>query len=451
MQRADGATPTAAPGRTTRRRWPGLVAATLWLFGLATFPASMWMDRLFAEAGRPDLRQSEVGPVVLMVVAATVGAVLVGRRPRHPVGWLLMAIGGGLVLTWAAAQYLALSLLLQPLVLPGTRLVALWYPAGACSVLVFVAFVLLLTPTGSLPSPRWRWWARTVGGVSVMLLVAVTVVPGSVDLRSKVDGGPLEFRGLDGVVLLASQVMPVFGMVAVVVAAASLVVRFRHAGGVERQQLRWVALAACLSPVAAVAVLVGLLSGTRSAVEWALIAGTVGVVLAIGAAALRYRLYDLDRIVSRTVAYGLLTVLLGGSYAAIVLGLGQLVGRRSTVLVASATLAVAGAFQPARHRIQQVVDRRFNRGHYDAAETVRTFGAELREHVDLTTLTIQLAAVIDQTMHPSHMSLQLQPSVVADRGLADGSGSTSSEQVLTEAIHREPTANSPPTGTTQLS
>jgi hypothetical protein len=448
MQRADGVTTAAGPGHTSRQRWPGLVTAALWVAVMVTIPASLWIDRLFDEAGRPDLRQFEVAPAVLMVVAVTVGAVLAARRRRHPVGWLLMAVGGGLVLTWAAAQYLALALLLlQPQVLPGTRLVALWYTAVACSVLVFVAFVLLLTPTGSLPSPRWRWWARTVVGVSVTLLVAVTVVPGSVDLRSKVDGGPLEFRAVDGVVLLASQLMPMFGMVAVVVAAASLVVRFRRAVGVERQQLRWVALAGGLSPVAAVAVLVGLLTGARAAVEWGFIGGSVGVVLAIGAAALRYRLYDLDRIVSRTVAYGLLTVLLGGSYAAIVLGLGQLVGRRSSVLVAGATLAVAGAFQPARRRIQQAVDRRFNRGHYDAAETVRTFGVQLREHVDLATLTAQLAAVIDQTMHPSHMSLRLQPSVVADRGPAGGTGVASTDAGAIRS-HPSPDGDTPVTAET---
>lgn len=409
MQRAHGAARATAPGPKAPRTWPGPVAAAVWLVFMATWPASLWIDRLLADAGRPDLRQSAAGPTILMAVAVTIGAVLAARRPRHPVGWLLMGIGGGLVLTWAAAQYLALALLLHPQVLPGTRLVALWYPVGACSVLVLVSFVLLLTPTGSLPSPRWQWWARTVVGMSATLVVVVSVVPGPIDLRSKVDGGPLEFRGLDGVLLSASQLMPVLGMVAIVVAAASLVVRFRRARGVERQQLRWVALAGGLSPVAALAVVVGVIAGVRPLVEWALIACSIGVALAVGAAALRYRLYDLDRIVSRTVAYGLLTVLLGGAYSAIVLGIGQLARQRSSLLIAGATLAVAAAFQPARHRIQRAVDQRFNRSHYDAAEIVRTFGAQLREHVDLATLTAQIAAVIDHTMHPSHLSLQVLP------------------------------------------
>jgi hypothetical protein len=135
-----------------------------------------------------------------------------------------------------------------------------------------------------------------------------------------------------------------------------------------------------------------------------------GLPLAIGAAVLRYRLYDLDRIVSRTLGYGLLTLLLGGGYAAVVLGLGQLLGRdSSSLVVAAATLAVAAAFQPARRRIQRLVDRRFNRRRYDAARTVDAFAARLREQVDLDALSAELLAVVDQTMQPTVASLWLRP------------------------------------------
>jgi hypothetical protein len=125
---------------------------------------------------------------------------------------------------------------------------------------------------------------------------------------------------------------------------------------------------------------------------------------------LRYRLYDLDRIISRTVAYGLLTVLLGGGYAVVVLGLGQLLGQDSSLVVAGATLAVAAVFQPARGRIQQVVDRRFNRRRYDATRTIAAFSARLREEIDLDTLSAELLAVIEQTMEPTTVSLWLRPS-----------------------------------------
>ena len=131
--------------------------------------------------------------------------------------------------------------------------------------------------------------------------------------------------------------------------------------------------------------------------------------LAIGAAILRYRLYDLDRIISRTLAYGLLTILLGGAYAVVALGLGQLLGRDSSLAVAGATLAVAAVFQPARRRIQAVVDRRFNRRRYNTAQTMAAFSVRLRDHTDLDTLTSEVLGVVDQTMQPTRASLWLRP------------------------------------------
>ena len=131
--------------------------------------------------------------------------------------------------------------------------------------------------------------------------------------------------------------------------------------------------------------------------------------VAIGAAILRYRLYDLDRIISRTLAYGLLTLLLGGGYAVVVLGLGQLLGQDSSLAVAAPTLVVAALFQPARRRIQAAVDRRFNRRRYDAARTIQAFSARLREQVDLDTLSVDLLAVVDHTMQPTQASLWLRP------------------------------------------
>jgi hypothetical protein len=143
-----------------------------------------------------------------------------------------------------------------------------------------------------------------------------------------------------------------------------------------------------------------------------LVAAGVSVALlplATGAAILRYRLYDLDRIISRTLAWGLLTVLLGGGYALVVLGLGQLLGRDSSLVVAGATLAVAAVFQPARRRIQQAVDRRFNRRRHDAAETIQAFSTHLRDQLDLDSLTVELLAVADQTRQPTQVSLWLRP------------------------------------------
>jgi hypothetical protein len=177
-----------------------------------------------------------------------------------------------------------------------------------------------------------------------------------------------------------------------------------------------VALAAALMVVAAVVVLAGLALAATDVVTWAISVWVAGLPLAIGAAVLRYRLYDLDRIISRTLAYGLLTLLLGGGYAGGVLGLGQLVGQDSSLVVAGATLAVATVFQPARRRVQRAVDRRFNRRRYDAAQTIAAFSARLREEVDLDTLTAELLAVVEQTMQPTLVSLWLRPSVSVPQG-----------------------------------
>jgi peptidoglycan/LPS O-acetylase OafA/YrhL len=193
------------------------------------------------------------------------------------------------------------------------------------------------------------------------------------------------------------------------VAAASLIVRFRRARGVERLQLRWLVLAAGLAAALVVALAALAPTGNEIALGWVTAVCVALLPLATGAAILRYRLYDLDRIISRTVAYGLLTVLLGGGYAVVVLGLGQLAGRDSTLVVAGATLAVAAAFQPVRRRIQQAVDRRFNRRRYDTAHTIGRFSARLRQQVDLDTLTTELLEVVDQTMQPTHVSLWLGP------------------------------------------
>jgi cytochrome b subunit of formate dehydrogenase len=272
-----------------------------------------------------------------------------------------------------------------------------------------LSFVLLLTPTGTLPSPRWRWWARVTAAATVILLVGLALASGPLDPQYQVVGGPFELRGQGGVLLVVNQLALAFSTLAVVVGAASLVVRFRRARGVERQQLRWVASAAALAVPGAVVALGGLAVGATAVVTWAITISFAMLPLAIGAAILRYRLYDLDRIISRTLAYGLLTLLLGGGYAAVVLGLGQLLGRDSSLVVAAATLAVAALFQPARRRIQQVVDRRFNRRRHDTAQTIAAFSDRLHQQIDLDSVTVELLAVADQTMQPTQLSLWLRP------------------------------------------
>jgi hypothetical protein len=407
-----GMTPGA---RAAWPRWAAALAWVLWLLALLGLAATAWLDHLLRQAGMPELtwlHLSSIPQVVAAVSAVTVGAVLASRRPDHPVGWLLLGLGLSLTVWGLAFGYSRYGLVARPGTLPAAS-----YLAGLVNGVLIVwlscaGFVLLLTPTGSLPSPRWRWWARAAAAATVVWLLGSVVHPAPLYPEYPSIGNPLAIPVLPGPLL--DVAVPIAGavvLVALVVAAGSLVGRFRQARGVERQQLRWLAFAAGL---AAVALLVALAALVLEPSGFTLLDAALGVCagllpLATGAAILRYRLYDLDRIVSRTLAYGLLTVLLGLGYAAVVLGLGRLLPQGSSLVVAAATLAVAALFQPARRRIQRVVDRRFNRRRYDAAQMITAFSTRLRDQVDLTTLSAELLAVVDQTMQPTQASLWLRP------------------------------------------
>jgi hypothetical protein len=399
-----------------------VAAWALWTLVLLGLVATAWLDQLLRQAGRPDLvvlNASGVPFALAALSAATVGAVVASRRPSHPVGWLLLGLGLSVPGFEVVDGYARYGLLARPGSLPAARHLVVYSPALFMAGLACAGFVLLLTPSGSLPSPsrRWRWWARALGAAPVAFLVTVALLPEPLDPTYRQVVNPLGLRGglpvqvpLIGVNLLAGAVV----LLTVPVAAVSLALRFRRARGLERQQLRWLAFAAGLASVGAALLLAGISLPTSPWLTLALITWGGGVCLvllplAIGAAILRYRLYDLDRIISRTLAYGLLTLLLGGGYAGVVLGLGQLLGQDSSLVVAAATLAVAAAFQPARRRVQDLVDRRFNRRRYDAARTIAAFSTRLREEVDLDTLATELLAVVDQTMQPTSASLWLRP------------------------------------------
>jgi hypothetical protein len=394
--------------------WPAGLAWTLWALAIpAGFAVVVWLDQLLRQAGRPDLglfTPNQYAYVLTLVSAATVGAVLASRRPRHPVGWLLLALGLSVVAAGVAQGYAGYGLQVRPGSLPGARWVALYGDATGIVWSALVGFILLLTPTGSLPSPRWRWWAIVTAALPVVFLLGQPLSAGLLGGPDESVTSPLAVPGLAGLVLVASIAALIFSQLAVLVDVASLVMRFRRARGTERQQLRWVAMAAGLLAVAVVAIVIGALTGHPALLEWTSGLFVALLPVATGAAILRYRLYDLDRIISRTLSYGLLTLLLGGGYAALVLGLGQrLGGRQSSLVVAGATLAVAAVFQPARRRIQALVDRRFNRRRYDAVETIQAFSARLHQQVDLTTLTAELLAVAERTVEPTMVSLWLRP------------------------------------------
>jgi hypothetical protein len=222
---------------------------------------------------------------------------------------------------------------------------------------------------------------------------------------------PLAIEAAEPLFRVLQPVSAICFPVVLICSAASIVVRFRRARGLERQQLKWLAYA-----VAVFAVVVALAS--REWTGWAVaqVAALLAlgfIPVAIGIAILRYRLYDIDRVISRTLVYAVLTATLTLTYAVVVLVLGQLFGEAGgnppSWAVAGATLAVAALFQPLRRRIQRLVDRRFNRRRYDAARTVEAFSGRLREEIDLDSLSAELLAVVDQTMQPTEASLWFRP------------------------------------------
>lgn len=339
---------------------------------------------------------------------ALVGAIVAVRRPRNPVGWFF---GAGAFL-WALGVFssglywhLAFGRLDPPTAADYVAWLGTWSFLPGFTLLL--ALVPLLFPTGAPLSPRWRmvgWTAAVAGGLATL---SNAFAPGPLETAdfAWVDN-PFGIEGL-GLGTLADV-----SFVAVAAAAlaglASLVVRYRRARGIERLQLRWVAAAGCLLVVGAVGGTVA--SGwLGSGAGWgAMLVGLLLVAIAVAVALLRYRLYDLDVVIRRTLVYGVLTAVLAAAYVGSVLLLQLVLSPSSDLAIAGSTLAVAGLFRPARSRIQAAVDRRFYRRRYDAQRTLEVFAARLREEVELAALTGELAGVVHETVQPTHVSLWLR-------------------------------------------
>ena len=339
---------------------------------------------------------------------ATVGLVVARRRPGNPIGWLYGAAGLAWAYTLPVAPWVEQLIREQrPLPLVAQVVAAAGTLGWAPAITLGVTLPALLLPNGQLRSRRWR-------------LVVVTSVTGAVlnTVAGTLSPGPVEELGIDNPLGLASpagDVAAVLTVVGVVLhwlslppAAVCVVLRFRSSRGIERQQMRWVAAGAA---GAVGGLLVALPSGLGIAPNW--ISHIVAPALlcppvAIGVAVLRYRLWDLDRLISRTVTYAVVTALLVVPYLLVVPAASRLAEGSGSLAVAAATLAVAALFQPLRRRVQDLVDRRFNRRRYDAARTLDAFAARLRDQVDLDALRGELLAVVDQTMQPTRASLWLR-------------------------------------------
>ena len=347
-----------------------------------------------------------VGLLLAFTAFMGVGALIVANRPGNAIGWVFSAIALLAVTGALAEEYAGYAVRTRPGLLPGGVLAG-WYAGWAWypTVTLALVFTPLLFPDGRPPSPRWRLVAW-LAGAGTALFVALAAVQPTIEL----DDGHV----VDNPIGVAAVGDPETGFLnitlglLVVAAVVSLVVRFRRSRGEERLQLKWFTYAAALLPV----ILVG--DYLPDAVSNLLFAVGISLLpVAAGLAVLRYRLYEIDRLINRTLVYGLVTVLLAGVYAGLVLVLGQLSGGVASDppswVVAGATLAVAALFQPARQRVQRLVDRHFNRARYDAVRTVEGFSARLRDQVDLDTLAAELLAVVDQTVQPTRASLWLRP------------------------------------------
>jgi hypothetical protein len=341
--------------------------------------------------------------LLLGVGAATTGAIVTTRARGNAVGPMLLALGLGLGWTLAGGAYAEVARSSAG-PLPAERWVA-WFGDWPGTVTLFgiPPFLLLLFPDGHLLSPRWRPAAWFMG-----VAVAAATVSGAL-VTSEVQGepNPTQLSGAAaGVVHAVQDVTEVLALPALMLAAASLVVRFRRARGIERLQLKWFTYAAAVA--GAGLGLAAPTSGTANVIAFTVgLIGLVSLPIAAGVAILRYRLYDIDLVIRRTLIYAALTVTLGATYLGLVLLVGLAVGH-SGFAVAVSTLAVAALFRPLRERIQGAVDRRFYRRRYDAAVTLETFGARLRDEIELEALTADLRGVVHETVQPAHVSVWLR-------------------------------------------
>jgi uncharacterized membrane protein YhdT len=347
---------------------------------------------------------------------APVGALIASRHPENPVGWLLCLYGFVISLSYFSAEYAIYALLAQPDSLPAGEAMAWVFSWMLPLVIGFSTLSYLLFPTGRLPSRRWRWavWLTVAFIVVGVLLGAFSSGPLS-------DLGPIQNPlGIVSLADIYSAILYTTFSVLLVAVISSVFVRLRRAGGVEHQQIKWFAYAVAANAIAVVVAYV--IPGLIETPLWFERVGFAlnnivipAIPIAIGIAILRYRLYDIDLLINRTLVYGSLTLMLALVYfggvtatqALFTAFTGQEEQPKLTIVVS--TLVIAALFTPLRRRIQAFIDRRFYRRKYDARKTLEAFSAKLRDETDLDALSGDLVGVVRETMQPAHVSLWLRP------------------------------------------
>ena len=394
--------PVRAKTPSGRIRTP-MVAA--WIVCAVT--TSLALGRVVLAIIEPAANGGGDGPIVVVLEAlmltsfAFLGAIVASRQPRNPIGWLLGLIPLSFGLLFVADS-LYWSLASRAGATPRIGAYAAWLGDWTWVGAIVPAFTLvpLLFPTGLPLSRRWRpvTWIAIAAGMATA--VGTALAPGPLDQYRAVTN-PF---GIDSAVVgLLGGVGGALLVPTALASVASLVVRHRRSTGVERQQIRWVAAASVLLVLSFIGASVG-----GEAAFALLLLGLLIVACAVAVALLRYRLYDIDVVINRTLVYGALTGLLAAAYIGSVLLLQLVLSPSSGLAVAASTLAVAALVRPLRARIQTVVDRRFFRSKYDAQRTVERFTSRLRDEVSLDALDTELRAAVADTLHPAHVSLWLR-------------------------------------------
>jgi hypothetical protein len=358
-------------------------------------------------------------PVWFSAAFAVVGFVVAWRKPRNPLGWIILGVAGFFALSEDASFYAVASYRLHHGGLP-LGWVALLAQPGWAPAIVLLGLVVLLFPDGRLPSPRWGpvLWAYLAVAILWMAGTVVLTVGAIVSHHTGVDSGGnlLIFDHPAGSSAWWGWVTAVFFPLLALcwlVSLAGQALSYRRSSGERRQQLKWLmsgtaiagaGLAVSSAPSGSSSVIVQILLGIA-------FASILAIPFSIGVAILKYRLYDIDRIISRTLAYAIVTGVLIGLYAGVVLLATRVLPFHTPVAVAGATLAAAALFNPLRRRVQRAVDRRFNRARYDADQTIAAFAARLQDALDLDAVQDDLAYVVDQSLEPAHVSVWIsQPS-----------------------------------------
>jgi hypothetical protein len=404
-----------------RLAW-SLAALSVAMF-LASAALCVLLVRFVQTPGGPD---SDLPGVILLLYLPflafpTVGASIASARPENPIGWILLADG----LLWmlvSVTDFYGVYGLIGPSSVPFALAIAglnnwMWVPA----VGLFGTYLLLLFPDGRLPSRRWRPLAWLCGAVIVLASVGVMLAPGPLQGLSGVRN-PFGVEGVPWLRVAGTAVLPMLPL-CMLASASSLVMRFRRSGGEVREQIKWIAFAASVVVIVYLLTMVASLvvpSATWFAagsplwlniLQYAALVSLTAVPTAVGFAVLKYRLYDIDIIINRTLVYSTLTATLVAIYFGGIVLLQRVfllfTGQQSTLAVVASTLLIAALFTPLRRHIQSFIDRRFYRNKYDARKTLEAFSSRLRDKSDLEALNNRLVAVVRETMQPAHVSLWL--------------------------------------------